>query len=271
MICSKDCLLLLTATVNPGVVPVQRANPQIRETEYLTALNFWLKKWGGIQRIVFIENSGWPLDKFRALADKHREKKDVEFISLNINHLTGARGKGYGESRLIEEGLPLSKHFQEVSYIVKVTGRLKLLNLNQILRKLPAETDLAAENSDNGLFRELCHYVNQEEADLFHRWLDTRFFLVKKTFWQTRLAAFSDLLDDRDGRYLEHRLFQLAHHEQLGRTAVIVHRLPRIPNWRGVGAGTGENYGSWKNRYRVWVQACIRRYERFKKLKFPMQ
>ena len=80
-------LLVMTACVDPsqGEYRLNRADPTIRLEDYKTALRFWLQfPDKRIRNILFIENSNYPLDRLKSIAEHENPlKKNVEFIGLD--------------------------------------------------------------------------------------------------------------------------------------------------------------------------------------------
>src|SRR5438309_235351 len=100
---SADVTLLMTATVNPGDMPnVTAPDPRQREQDYAACLRYNLTAHPRFRRLVFAENSGWPLDRLRREALAAARGQEVEFLSLQGNDFPRDLGKSYGEMLLIE-------------------------------------------------------------------------------------------------------------------------------------------------------------------------
>ena len=128
----------MTATITPSAkMPhLTRANPEIRLQDYYQALKFYLEIPSHyIDRIVFLENSDTDLDRFRQLASNYPNKQ-VEFISVSSNYAV-ERGKGYGEFRMLDQGLEQCSSIAPDDVFWKVTGRLKVSNLQQLIETSP--------------------------------------------------------------------------------------------------------------------------------------
>lgn len=84
--------------------------------------------------IVFIENSGYDFEyeKYEKLAQEYG--KQFEFINGTVcNKEVKEHGKGYGDSLLIYEGLTKSKLLANVENFYKITGRIFLMNSDEII------------------------------------------------------------------------------------------------------------------------------------------
>src|ERR1700759_4800132 len=96
---SNEYLLVMTACIDPsaGHYRIQRADPAVRLADYQHALRFWLAYPDQrVRRILFIENSGYPLDSLKAIPESENNLgKQVEFISLHCNWDPRTRHYGY--------------------------------------------------------------------------------------------------------------------------------------------------------------------------------
>ncbi len=127
--------LLLTACIRPnslGDTCTNMANPNIRETDYLNTLKWYLKNTG--YPIIFVENSGCDIsNKF-----SEKEKERIEFLIYNSQLSKIDKGKGYKEMEIIEYALNNSYLIKRTDYIIKVTGRLILQNISSFVKSLPS-------------------------------------------------------------------------------------------------------------------------------------
>lgn len=149
----KDYIpILLTATVNPQGMKGANFDPEERLKMYVEALEFYAKK--GL-KVVFAENSGWlttDVKEMGVFANQVKELQDnpnVEFVDVSDGCLTEedsemrrnaqkicydqSRGKGYNETILIHKAVLLSKLIKKAGCFFKITGRLKVLNVEKLL------------------------------------------------------------------------------------------------------------------------------------------
>ena len=185
--------LLLTATIDPGeCCHLVRRDPAVREADYLGALQSWIEETNF--PIVFCENSGYDLSRIRHLVARYPERR-VELLQFRGNDQSKIRGKGYGELLIMEHALKHSRILRRSKYMVKVTGRLFISNLNDVIRGL-----------DNG------------QGDFFvasfphHQWLDKELIhsqcvIAKPGFVKQYLTKHKDDISDLAGYYLEHALY----------------------------------------------------------------
>lgn len=125
---SDDTVLLLTACISPnGMSYTAVQNPMEREAAYLDALSYYIDNTRF--RIVFCNNSG------EDISSKVKDNEGrVEFLSYLGNDYDKSLGKGYGEFQIIEYAFEHSKLLLSCKRIVKITGKLKVKNLSEILK-----------------------------------------------------------------------------------------------------------------------------------------
>ena len=179
--------ILLTATIDPkGIVLLKRSNPIVRENDYIESI----KKWMGIQQfpIVFCENSGYKIDKIKN--DIKNSEKKFEILQFKGNSFPRELGKGYGEAMIIDYAIKHSKLIKNSDYIIKVTGRYFIKNIEKMVSTLSRDNDV---------------YVM---ADLKKNltWADSSVFAFKPSFFIEYLSKFHNLLNDSKGFYFEHAL-----------------------------------------------------------------
>jgi len=139
----KPAILILTATITPpdNVPNLKRSDPLIRRKDYLEALRHYLTLPNEVvDRIVFIENSQSDLSDLKELAELLGNDKHVEFISFNGLDYPPHYGRAYGEFKMLDFGVQNSvilNSIESTECFWKVTGRLKLFNLKDLIKKSP--------------------------------------------------------------------------------------------------------------------------------------
>src|SRR5260370_991740 len=145
----KPGVLLMSATIAPSkAMPGSTRNdPQVRLTDYIAALKFYQSIPSNvIDRIVFLENSDSDLTPLKnALAANSKMK--VEFISVDSQY-SPERGKGFGEFRMLDEGLEKSTFIGADDYVWKVTGRLIIRNIAALVVSAPADYEVYCDLRD---------------------------------------------------------------------------------------------------------------------------
>lgn len=124
----NDLVILLTGTITPNSLSnLTIKDPAIRRQQYYDALKFYIENTKF--RIVFAENSNDALENFPLFPDR------IEYLSFYSKPIQPDRGIGYKELEIINFAFQNSKFINEAKSIVKITGRLKVLNFNKISGK----------------------------------------------------------------------------------------------------------------------------------------
>ena len=181
-------VLLLTATIDPkGVVFLKRNDPLVREQDYINALSKWLETVH--IPIVFCENSNYKSNKIINLR-KNYSNKEIEILQFAGQNFSKELGKGYGELLIIKYAIQHSNFIEHSDYVIKITGRYYIKNIQKIMRALLNDKNF---------------YVM---VDLKRNltWADSRTFAFKPGFINNYLSKYQDLINDSKGFYLEHAL-----------------------------------------------------------------
>jgi len=148
----KDSLcLLLTSTIEVRHRQlVTRNRTEQRIEDYKTSLRKWLTRQNGVKKIVFADNSGYPLEELKEMAGQWNQRgKEVEFLSLAPHPEIPQRGKSLGEIDMMHQAMRESRLLKEAGVFVKVTGRLFIPNTEKIVKALPERFDVAGQFSPN--------------------------------------------------------------------------------------------------------------------------
>lgn len=158
----KNIILLLTGTIQPNSLDVLAVkDPEVRKQHYLDAISFYLAYTP--YKIIFSENSGISLAKYFETSDR------LEFLVFQSPPIIPDKGKGWKEMEIIEFSIKNSKLIASDSLIIKITGRLKVLNINKLAD--PAGNMMVPNNKlvMSNIYRKLK--------------MDSRCFLFTKEFW----------------------------------------------------------------------------------------
>jgi hypothetical protein len=172
-------VILMSATITPSKdrPGSTRMDPAIRMNDCVEALRYYEGVTPEVvDRIVFLENSDTDLTPLKN-ALQRKSYVNVEFISISSDYRP-SRGKGYGEFRMFDEGLLASELIRADDHIWKVTGRLKILNIKQLICSAPAgyevycdlrEVPLIGESlgAISGWNRERLHSVAMPTTGIF--------------------------------------------------------------------------------------------------------
>lgn len=126
-------ILLLTGCINPDGMPfTSLTDKSVRKEQYIKAINFYIHNTDF--PIVFAENSNTDISNiFQQAISCNR----IEILTFSGNNNKN-RGKGYGEAEIIEYALNYSQFIissDRQCAIVKITGRLIVENINDIINK----------------------------------------------------------------------------------------------------------------------------------------
>lgn len=210
--------LLLTACINPdGMSFTKVSDKKVRIQQYCKALDFYLNETP--YPIIFAENSNTDISPHYSNAIKSGRLEVLTFAGNDDK----TKGKGYGEACIIEYALNHSKLLTADSVVVKITGRLVIENLTDVLTKhFPYQDPMSV----------ICSF----NADL--SFSDSRLLVAPIPFLRNFLAD-KELMNDNENVFFEHILAQ----------NIFKREYPYSPFWVepfiiGVSGSTGQEYHS---------------------------
>jgi len=252
----KEFTLLLTASVDPkGMDGITQADPRERETTYADCLRFYLRNHPSVRKIIFAENSGWPLDRFNEeVSANNRHAKDVELLSLNCNDYPRERGKSYGELLLIRQAMETSRLALSSKYVGKMTGRNLLLNLTDLLERAHRDFELFCDIRDHNFYQLL------RMPDCGHH-CDSRFFAFTRGFFERHFLPIYTSASFADGYPIESILYDLV--KSCENSEPIVKRFSVEPEYAGAAGhfikNKAKNYSSTSEVLKRRIRSCSRR------------
>lgn len=248
----SELTLLMTATIDPKGMPSAATvpDPVSRETDYAAALSFYLEHHPRIRRFVFAENSGWPLDRLQELASKSGSNPEIEFCSFRLNDFPREWGKSYGEAQLMDHAFAESKLIKKSRYVAKVTGRIIVQNLTDIIERAPAPFDFYADLRDHPLYE-------WAKTGGSGRHGEARFFVITPSFYQTHFEGKFASLKESEGHYLETLIYNIVK-QNLSRGKVYG-RFRNEPQYRGIAGHFGKNYSSPKEKCKQFIRGTSRK------------
>lgn len=221
-------LLILTGTIKPaaacGTVTIRDTEERLQQ--YIESIQFFIES-GAFQKIVFCENSNFEInnsgiEKLAYLRDEaNRQKVELEILSFQgDSEQTAIHGKGYGEGEIMKYVFDHSKLLNGEQSFMKITGRMKVDNITQIIERLKPEKTYF--NIPNRTHREM---------------YDTRMYVMPVTSFQTLFMNQYDRVMDDEGVYLEKVYTSIIqeHH-------IPIDNFPRYPRIVGVSGSTGAQY-----------------------------
>lgn len=254
----KDLALLLTATIDIGGMPKSYpAVPEQRQEYYFNSLQYYVNFHPRIRKLIFVENSGWSLARVKQAVADNPHNKEIEFISLNCNDFPRSLGKGYGESLLVEKGIEKSQLIDSVSYFAKLTGRICLINLTELLTSVGQAYDCLCDYKDQGW--QLKQIAGEKTAGPH---CDTRFLVFRRQFYTEYIQPLHQQHRERAGEracfYLETQFYRAI--EAAAARETVISRFPIEPDFRGIaGHFGGKDYSSSKERAKFRVRSLLRK------------
>ena len=180
-------VILLTACVNPGGMTLTvLTDTSERLRQYREALDFYLLET--TLPIVFCENT---LCDFSEDYKEYITSGRLEYITFDGNNFDKSKGKGYGEALIMEEAFRRSVIIKPSDIIIKITGRLKVLNINVLI------------NDNSRLFSNTIQTLNPSND-----FVDSRVIISPLSFFQDYFLPEKHLINDNDNLFFEHVLFK---------------------------------------------------------------
>ncbi len=215
-------VVLLTACVNRhGMSYTTIQNNIVRAEQYHNALNFYLEKSNF--KIVFVENTLYDISP---VYKQYITDGRLECLSFAGNSFSRELGKGYGEAEIIKYAFENSYFIKEADYVVKITGRLILRNLNNILGIL------------NLLF---CRRKNCVSADVIDKHIaESRVIIANRSFYSNYFIPHMYMINDSSGYFFEHLLVDSIKKWISSKNIFIP--IPVFPQFIGYSGSTGELY-----------------------------
>lgn len=222
-------LAIITGTIKPNCAQNQLSlsNYEERFEQYVACIEFYLNS-GAFSAIIFCENSGYKIERFRELEKKaKRNNIDLEILSFEGNQQKiEQQGKGYGEGEIMEYVLHNSKLIKEHNFFVKITGRLMIINIKKIIKTIDIKNIYF--NIPNKILRNI---------------YDTRFYGMSVNNFQYYFSKkYIEVMDDR-GIYLEH-----VYTDIIKKYKLKIVNFPWYPRIKGVSGSSGViyDYSEWK-------------------------
>lgn len=144
---SPDPVILMTATVSPnGMSLTKLQDAETRKAQYLHAIEHYLEHTKC--KIVFCENTGTDIyDEIKSLEKFER----LEYLTFNQNYRKDL-GKGYGEALIIKYALNNSEFLKHAEYVIKITGRVIIENVDELLNLTPTSRNILAVEYSSIIF-----------------------------------------------------------------------------------------------------------------------
>lgn len=232
-------LLIITGCIDPvrNQTHLVISDNEVRLMQYSDSIEYYIKK-SPFRKIVFCDNSNYDVSKLEYLRQLSIDNnKDLEIMSFagNIKLVEQYDNKGVGEDEIISYVTKYSKLFQKCSYITKITGRLIVTNITDILLSINPDKD---------------YFVR----DVYRRYqstgVDTRIYMARKnTIEETLKNGYGKIKGVSKKTALED-LYQMlikGHYSCM----------PFYPCFVGYSGGNGRNYDiASTSRYKLYNFLC---------------
>lgn len=215
------CLVLTACMVpSPDVFALEIKDVNVRKQQYIDSLIFYIRNTN-LKKIIFCDNSNFKeLDEIKKLAEENN--KEFEWICFQGNtNKTIEKGKGYGEGEILKYVCENSKLIQRCEYMLKITGRLKITNINHLIR----------------LAKEKKNYVNIYIDKKNQFYADTRCFLIVVSEFKKYLINEYENVNDKLGETLELCIGNKIMNSEMSYNAFITYI-----GYEGVSGSTGLKY-----------------------------
>lgn len=222
-------LAIITGTIRPASQMRQLVlrDEEERLKQYEEGIRFLIDS-GAFTKVVFCENSNFGTEKLSYLVQKAKNAGvELEVLSFQGNVEDACvHGKGYGEGEIMSYAFSHSSLLKTEAYFVKITGRLKIDNIEDIVKHMREH-------------RTYFNIPNRTRRDIY----DTRFYgMPISQFKDCFLSAYRQVMDE-GGMILE-----VVYTQVLRNCGIKVSNFPRYPRIVGMSGSGGLIYGytEWK-------------------------
>lgn len=213
--------VLLTSAIHVSAPLTALTDTALRLEAHLASLRAWART-PRVQKIVICDGSGFDFEPHVDLIRRESPGVVIETLSFQNDRDTVARrGKGYGEGEIVAHALMQSRLLQESPAFAKCTGKLWLENFSACLR---------GWNGQAGF-----NLWGRRRIDS----IDTRFYLVARSFFEEHLQDRYRQVDDPAGYYLEHSYRDGLSH--LSPRQYVIYPPPQL---RGISGSSGQGLTS---------------------------
>ncbi len=220
---------IITGTISPSkeVGQLVLKDTTERLKQYEECIKFFIYS-EAFDKIIFCDNSDYDMKKMEYLVEEAKSKGiELELMSF-LGDAQGVKvhGKGYGEGEIMRYIFDYSKYMNREDFFVKITGRLKINNIKEIIRSLK-------------ISRVYFNIPNRTRRDMY----DTRIYGMPVAYFKHYFIDTYHKVNDDKGIFLEH-----VYTNVLLDNNIKVNNFPRYPRIVGVSGSNGiaYNYTEWK-------------------------
>jgi hypothetical protein len=225
----KDLLIFLPGCINPnGMSLTVLQDGNSRKQQCVDSIRFYLDKTD--IPILFVENSG---NDISYLFRQEIQIGRLEILTFKGNDYDKKLGKGYGEMLILEHASIFSHFFKSASFIFKITGRYKVLNIGSYINRY---------YDNKNVFDLTCNFTKNLS------YVDARFWGANPSFYTKILIKYKDMINDSKSMYFEHVLCKAAHEAIIN--GYKYSSLYHYPRYGGVSGTNGTTYN---HSFRNWI------------------
>lgn len=222
-------LAVITGTIKPAIQMSQLVlrDEEERLKQYEDSIRFLLCSHA-FSKVVFCENSHYGTERLSYLTEIARENGvELELLSFQGNEEKACiHGKGYGEGEIMDHVFSHSKLIRAEDYFVKITGRLRIDNIKDIVNCMKQQ-------------RTYFNIPNRNLRNIY----DTRMYgMPVNQFKDCFLHSYGQVMDEQ-GIFLE-----VVYTKILKERNIKVHNFPNYPRVVGISGSGGVvyDYTEWK-------------------------
>jgi hypothetical protein len=240
MLASK-CALVIPSSVYVSAGYTRLRDHGQRLEQYVEAIGWYIRETK-LEKIIVCDNSGFQYPG--ALVDiAAAHGKQLELLSFTGDSaLVAEYGKGYGEGQIMEFVLANSRLIKEVEGFLKVTGRLKVVNIDRVLPDLDSSQNYFLPIS---LLRP--RFLVAPAARVC---VEVRVYYTTRAFFlEVLLTAYKAVRDD-ETFFLEQAYYRAI--TSSPRSVARVKVFPRVPEITGMSGSNG-----WIFKERSWPKKML--------------
>jgi hypothetical protein len=186
----RDVPVLLTSAIKVSAQQTVLTDSDARLALTLQSIEHW-RRIPGVRQVVVCDGSGFDLSA-HIKGQGAQGLAECEVLAFtNDAAMVKARGKGFGEGQIVQHALAHSRILAGAPSFAKCTGKLWVPNF----------ADCCAHFNGSALF--------DFRGGLAPDRIDTRFYMVSRSFYDEHLAKAHQLVNDSAGFHLEHAFLQM--------------------------------------------------------------
>jgi hypothetical protein len=243
--------LLLTACIEPNAAIAFknihfRKDPEVRLLDYEKSLRYWLRyRQDQIKSIVFIENSGYPLDRLKEIAlHENIYNREVEFIQITPEQIPAGVHYGYSELEMMDYAVLNSRTLSTTDYFIKVTGRLIFPALSRLMSIMHSNVKFLSDCRDYRFGKRKRQFIV------------TTLLIIQRQYYLSDLLNLRHLMQPESSSHFEKIYYKKL--KSLEDKHSIILRYPFNVEAVGYGAHWNVHYNSIQKRIESGIRAIFR-------------